>query len=169
MIAGCGKPVREGLKVCSTHDHVLALQSEIERLRSSTPAGFWAITRFDPFRDVVETLVELDKRATPLGGANTEVVARSRSHNVGDNISTLGENMATHSQGVSTYRDRGRLGAAVSVLEETASKIRKIADPKAGPTSKRCGSRSCPEPNRHQSLEARYCNFCGRQFRRRKP
>lgn len=167
IIKGCGTTVREGLKVCSNHEHVAALQAELERQYASTPQGAWAILRFPPLRDLFETLVDLDKRATPLKGANTEVVSRERSHNLGDNIAVLGDNMATLAQGASTYRDRGRLGAAIAEVEKTASKVKQIADPRSGPTTQRCRSRGCPEPNRRQSLEARYCAYCGRQFKKK--
>lgn len=167
-IEDCPNGAVEGARVCREHLHPVALQNAYERARDGSLEGLSRLLRFDPYRRATQILNELDRRATPLKGANTEVVSRSRSHNLGDGIVAIGDNVATPAQGVSTYRDRARLGAAVSLLEEYTAKLERIADPKSKPTTRRCGSRSCLEPNRRQSIEHRYCGYCGREFRKRK-
>ena len=169
VVAGCRTVAKEGLQVCSDHQHTLILQAEIVRLNQTSTDGVSDLVRRYPHvRRLVENLATLVFRADPLKAASTQIVARSRSHNLGDGIVELGDHMLTPGYAVSTRRDQGRLGAAMAKVKICADQVDQILDPHTVPpvdTRPRCGARACDSRSVRQPVGVKMCGFCGRDMR----
>ena len=168
-VGGCKTVAKAGLTVCSTHQHTLSLQAEIVRLNQTTPDGISALIRGYPhLRRLIENLATLVMRADPLKAASTQIVARSRSHNLGDGIVALGDHLVTPGYAASTRRDQGRLGSAMAKVKVCADQLDKILDPHTEPRRDdrpRCGSRACGGRNVRQPVGVSLCGFCGRDMK----
>lgn len=175
VIGGCPATAKSGAKVCSTHLHPLALQSEIERLKDSHDNSHLQalLSRFPDLRTIIEQLAELSRRAEPLKGANIEVVARSRGHGLGDGIVVLGNDddhgyqPTMPAYAVASSRDRGKLGAAVAEVGRCANQLKTIASPgskKRRDDRPRCGRKGCSGQWIRQTHGIRFCGYCAREM-----
>ena len=165
-VGGCKTAARPDAKVCSTHQHTLSLQAEIVRLNQTTPDGISALVRGYPhLRRLIENLATLVMRADPLKAASTQIVARSRSHNLGDGIVALGDHLVTPGYAASTLSDRGRLQAADRAIAKCANDVERIVTGEPKPKPKdlrpRCNRRSCNQRGVRQPIGVRLCGFCG--------
>ncbi len=169
VVGGCRTVAKTGLTVCSDHQHTLVLQAEIVRLNQTQPDGVSVLVRHHPhLRRLIENLATLTFRADPLKAIPTQVVGRSRGHNLSDGIVTLGDHVVTPGYAVSTKKDEGRLGAAIAKVKVCADEVDKILDPhtkRPRDTRPKCGSRACTSRDTRQDHGSAFCKFCGRDMR----
>ncbi len=168
-VGGCKTVAKNGLTVCSDHQHTLILQAEIERLGQTEPGTMSALVRHHPhLRRLIENLATLSFRADPLKAASGMVVYRSRGHNLDDGIVAVGDDLLIPGYAVSVKRDQGRLGEAMKKVKKCADEVDKILDPhtkRSRDTRPRCLSRACKDRDTRQDHGSAYCRFCGRDMR----
>ena len=168
VVGGCRTVAKPGLGVCSNHDHVAVLQTEITRLRNTQGDRLTQLLRrFTDARRLIENLALLVDRAQPMKGGGTEAVRRSRGHNLSDGIVALGDHVVTPGYAVSSKKDEGRLGAALAAVKVCGDQVDRIVDPKSPPRRDdrpRCGARACDGRNVRQPVGIKVCGFCGRDM-----
>ena len=168
IVDGCKTVAKPGVLVCSSHLHVVALQSEIVRLQNTQGDRLTQLLRrFGDARRLIENLALLVDRAHPMKGGGSEAVSRSRGHNLSDGIVALGNHVVTPGYAVSTKKDEGRLGAALAAVKVCDEQVNRITDPNSPPRRDdrpRCGSRACDGRNVRQPVGIQMCGFCGRDM-----
>jgi hypothetical protein len=171
VVAGCRTVTKPGLNVCTTHQHVTTLQTEIVRLQTIQGDPLTMLLRqYPPLRRLIENVALAADRAQPMKAAGSQVVARSRGHNQSDGIVIVGERLATPGYAVATMSDRGRLGAVLAAVSRCGEQVDRILDPSAPKRRDdrpRCGSRACDKRNVRQPVGIRVCGFCGRDMRQK--
>ncbi len=164
-VGGCTtKAARTDTKVCTDHQHTLILQAEIVRLQNIEHDGVSGLVHQYPhLRRLVENLATLSYRADPLKAASTQIVRRSRGHNLDDGITVVGDHLATPGYAVSARSDRGRLRAAEREIAKCADDVARIVtgQPKPKELRPRCNRRSCDKRDTRQPVGVRICGFCG--------
>lgn len=161
----CGHRAKRGTIHCAEHAHTAALQRKIEEQKAALELT-WLPPEAARLLAYLKILVF---NADPKRAAQIQVTARSRGHGLTDGISLIGEDMLTPGYAVSSYRDRGRLGAAEKKIRDLADDLGFMAGVHqlSGLKKKdqRCGRDTCPGQWLRQRHDALFCSDCGRPFK----
>lgn len=164
------------------HAHPLALQQEIDRLKSTQGPGFQSLMSVPEFRRLAELLATALFRAEPSKGGSMALANGGGKLGPGDSdgIAVLGRcfgdddgctpechHLVVPGYSVPVRPDKAILAETQRLLRACSSDIAGLLDshaPKRQDTSIRCGLTACPGRNRRQPFDSIHCRFCGRKF-----
>lgn len=163
-----GEIMAKKLRKCN-HPHVLSLQQEIDRLKSTQGAGFQTLMGVPEFRRLAELLATAQFRAEPSKGGSMALANGGGKLGPGesDGIAVLGNHIVTPGYSVPQRPDRAVLAQTLRLISECGSDVAGRLDShavKPKDTSVRCGLSKCRGRNRRQPFDSEYCAFCGRGF-----
>lgn len=172
----CTEKVNRGEKFCAQHNHILALQAELDRVRMLVPVDLRALkSSMGPeLENFLSALARLVVCADPLkassfgGGSPT---ARLKDAWAGQSmLDERGDNVVTHRGAVSSsYARQVLVPRYQERLKELAVEILSSVNPDLRPKSKvekpRCGKRGCKRYDKRQDVDSVYCGACGEPFK----
>ncbi len=171
----CKNTTHRGEKFCSLHNHILALQQEMARIRTLIPVDLRMLkASIGPeLENLLSALARLVVCADPLrasafgGGSPT---ARLPDRWTGQSqLDERGDNIVTHRGAASTaYSRQTLIPRYKDKLQTMADDIIDALNPNENPRPRvekpRCGVRECKRYDRRQDVDSLFCGKCGTPF-----
>ena len=172
----CNEKVNRGEKFCAQHNHILALQAELDRVKTLVPVDLRTLkAQFGPgLENLLSALARLAVCADPLkasafGGGSPS--ARLKDAWAGQSmLGEGGNNVVTHRGAVdSSYARQVLIPRYRDKVGELAKEILDSVNPDLRPKTKvekpRCGKRNCAWYDKRQNPEQTHCGKCGEPFK----